>query len=130
MRLKRVKIFGFKTFAEKAEFDIDGGIVAVVGPNGCGKSNLVDAILWGLGEGSAKHLRAQTGADVIFNGSSKRKPLGFGEVSLLFDNEDGSLPIETPEVTISRNINRSGESDYRINGRTCRQRDIYELLSD
>lgn len=130
MRLKRVRIFGFKTFAEKAEFDIDGGIVAVVGPNGCGKSNLVDAILWGLGEGSAKHLRAQTGADVIFNGSSKRKTLGFAEVSLLFDNEDGALPIDTAEVTISRRINRSGESDYRINGRTCRQRDIYELLAD
>ena len=130
MRLKRVRIFGFKTFAEKAEFDIDGGLVAVVGPNGCGKSNLVDAILWGLGEGSAKHLRAQTGADVIFNGSSKRKTLGFAEVVLLFDNEDGSLPIDTPEVTISRKINRSGESDYRINHRPCRQRDIYELLAD
>ncbi len=130
MRLKRVRIFGFKTFAEKAEFDIDGGLVAVVGPNGCGKSNLVDAILWGLGEHSAKHLRAQTGADVIFNGSSKRKTLGFAEVSLLFDNEDGSLPIDTPEVTISRKINRSGESDYRINHRPCRQRDIYELLAD
>jgi chromosome segregation protein len=130
MRLKRVRIFGFKTFAEKAEFDIDGGIVAVVGPNGCGKSNLVDAILWGLGEGSAKHLRAQTGADVIFNGSSRKKSLGFAEVSLLFDNEDGSLPIDTSEVTISRKMNRSGESDYRINHRPCRQRDIYELLAD
>jgi len=130
MRLKRVRIFGFKTFAEKAEFDIDGGIVAVVGPNGCGKSNLVDAILWGLGEGSAKHLRAQTGADVIFNGSSRKKPLGFAEVNLLFDNEDGSLPIDTPEVTVSRKIDRTGNSDYRINGRPCRQRDVYELLAD
>jgi chromosome segregation protein len=130
MRLKRVRIFGFKTFADKAEFDIEGGIVAVVGPNGCGKSNLVDAILWGLGEHSAKHLRAQTGADVIFNGSSRKKSVGFAEVSLLFDNEDGTLPIDTPEVTISRKMNRSGESDYRINGRTCRQRDIYELLAD
>lgn len=130
MRLKRVRIFGFKTFAEKAEFDIDGGIVAVVGPNGCGKSNLVDAILWGLGEGSAKHLRAHSGQDVIFNGSSRRKPVGFAEVSLLFDNEDGSLPIGTPEVTVSRRLNRAGESAYSINRQACRQRDVFELLAD
>ncbi|MEA2553290.1 MAG: chromosome segregation protein [Fimbriimonadaceae bacterium] len=130
MRLKRVRIFGFKTFADRAEFDIDGGIVAVVGPNGCGKSNLVDAILWGLGEGSAKHIRAQSGQDVIFNGSSRRKPVGFAEVTLLFDNEDGSLPIDTPEVTVSRRITRSGDSEYSINRKSCRQRDVYELLAD
>src|SRR2546421_10548535 len=115
MRLKRVRIFGFKTFAEKAEFDIDGGIVAVVGPNGCGKSNLVDAILWGLGEGSGKHLRAHSGQDVIFNGSSRRKPVGFAEVVLLFDNEDGALPIDTPEDPLSRRMNSSGERQYRSN---------------
>src|SRR3954451_14181721 len=101
MRLKRVRIFGFKTFADRAEFDIDGGIVAVVGPNGCGKSNLVDAILWGLGEGNARHLRAQHSQDVIFNGSSSRKAVGFAEVSLLFDNEDGALPIDSAEVSIT-----------------------------
>src|SRR5215210_3022059 len=105
MRLKRVRIFGFKTFADRAEFEIDGGIIAVVGPNGCGKSNLVDAILWGLGEGNSRHLRAQNSQDVIFGGSSKRKPVGFAEVSLLFDNEDGSLPIDTAEVTITRRLN-------------------------
>ena len=130
MRLKRVRIFGFKTFAERAEFDIDGGIVAVVGPNGCGKSNLVDAILWGLGEGSAKHLRAHSGQDVIFNGSSRRKPVGFAEVTLLFDNEDGALPIDTSEVTVSRRLNRAGDSEYSINKRSCRQRDVFELLAD
>jgi chromosome segregation protein len=130
MRLKRVKIFGFKTFAERTEFNLGGGIVAVVGPNGCGKSNLVDAILWGLGEGNARHLRAQSGVDVIFNGSSRRKPVGFSEVSLLFDNEDGSLPIDSAEVSISRRLTRAGESEYAINRQHCRQRDVYDLLAD
>lgn len=130
MRLKRVRIFGFKTFADRTEFDVHGGVVAVVGPNGCGKSNLVDAILWGLGEGSAKQLRAHTSQDVIFAGSSRRKPVGYAEVVLLFDNEDGALPIDTPEVTISRKLNRAGESEYRINRSVCRLRDILELLAD
>src|SRR5688572_16055050 len=116
MRLKRVKLFGFKTFADKTEFDLapaDGNsdLIAVVGPNGCGKSNLVDAILWGLGEGSAKHLRAGTSQDVIFSGSSRRRAVGFAEVSLLFDNEDGALPIESSEVSITRRLNRGGDSD-------------------
>jgi chromosome segregation protein len=130
MRLKRVRIFGFKTFADKAEFNIEGGLVAVVGPNGCGKSNLVDAILWGLGEGNARHLRAQSSADVIFGGSSRRKPLGYAEVNLLFDNDDGVLPIDASEVSIGRKVNRAGESEYSINRQNCRQRDIYDLLAD
>ncbi|MBX3119315.1 MAG: chromosome segregation protein SMC [Fimbriimonadaceae bacterium] len=130
MRLKRVKIFGFKTFADKTEFDVDGDLIAVVGPNGCGKSNLVDAILWALGEGNARQLRAQTNQDVIFSGSSRRKPVGYAEVTLLFDNEDGSLPIDTPEVAVSRRLTRSGESDYMINRRNCRLRDVLELLAD
>src|SRR5690242_525981 len=130
MRLKRVRIFGFKTFADKAEFNIEGGLVAVVGPNGCGKSNLVDAILWGLGEGNARHLRAQSSADVIFGGSSRRKPLGYAEVNLLFDNEDGVLPIDSSEVSIGRKVTRAGDSEYSINRQNCRQRDIYDLLAD
>lgn len=130
MRLKRVKIFGFKTFADKTEFQIDGDLIAVVGPNGCGKSNIVDAILWGLGEGSAKQLRAATGVDVIFNGSSRRKPLGYAEVTLLFDNEDGALPVPTSEVAITRKLTRSGDSEYQINRQTCRLRDILDLLAD
>jgi chromosome segregation protein len=130
MRLKRVKIFGFKTFADRTEFSLAGGVIAVVGPNGCGKSNLVDAILWGLGEGNARQLRAQTGQDVIFSGSSRRKPVGFAEVSLLFDNEDRALPLEADEVSISRKLSRSGESEYSINRQTCRLRDIYDLLAD
>ena len=130
MRLKRVKIFGFKTFADRTEFNVDGGLIAVVGPNGCGKSNLVDAILWGLGEGNARSLRAAHSQDVIFSGSARRKGVGFAEVSLLFDNEDGALPIDSSEVSITRKLSRSGESEYSINKQTCRQRDIFELLAD
>ncbi len=130
MRLKSVRIFGFKTFADRTEFDVRGGIVAVVGPNGCGKSNLVDAMLWGLGEGNARQLRAQTSQDVIFAGSALRKPVGYAEVVLLFDNEDGALPIDSAEVAISRKLNRAGESEYRINRSQCRLKDVLELLAD
>lgn len=130
MRLKRVRLFGFKTFADRTEFDVSGGVIAVVGPNGCGKSNLVDAILWGLGEGNARQLRAQSSQDVIFSGSSRRKPVGFAEVTLLFDNEDGALPIESSEVAISRRLTRAGESEYSINRQTCRLRDVLDLLAD
>ncbi len=130
MRLKRVKIFGFKTFADRTEFNVDGGLIAVVGPNGCGKSNLVDAILWGLGEGNARSLRASHSQDVIFSGSSRRKGVGYAEVSLLFDNEDGALPIDSNEVSISRRLTRTGDSEYSINKQSCRQRDVFELLAD
>lgn len=130
MRLKRVKLFGFKTFADKTEIDVEGDIIAVVGPNGCGKSNLVDAILWGLGEGTPRQLRAGTNQDVIFSGSSKRKPVGYAEVTLLFDNEDGALPIEASEVAITRRLTRNGDSDYSINRQTCRLKDIFDLLAD
>ena len=130
MRLTRVRIHGFKTFADRCEFSVDGGLVAVVGPNGCGKSNLVDAILWGLGEGSARTLRAATGVDVIFNGSAKRRPQGFAEVTLTFDNEDHSLPLDVAEVAITRRLERSGESSYQINRRNCRLKDIHDLLAD
>jgi chromosome segregation protein len=130
MRLKSVRIFGFKTFADPTEFSLQGGIVAVVGPNGCGKSNLVDAILWGLGEANSRHLRATTNQEVIFSGSSRRKGVGYCEVTLLFDNEDGSLPLLSPEVALTRRLSRSGESDYSINRRPCRQRDVFELLAD
>jgi chromosome segregation protein len=130
MKLKRVRIFGFKTFADRTDLNVDGDIIAVVGPNGCGKSNLVDAILWGLGEGSARQLRAQTSQDVIFNGSALRKGVGYTEVQLTFDNEDGVLPVQSPEVSISRKLNRAGESEYTINRHPCRQRDIHELLAD
>lgn len=130
MRLKRVRIFGFKTFADRTDVNLGGGVIAVVGPNGCGKSNLVDAILWGLGEGNARQLRAQTGQDVIFSGASNRKPVGFAEVTLIFDNEDGGLPIDSLEVSITRKLTRSGDSEYSINKRSCRLRDVHDLLSD
>ncbi|MDX2064934.1 MAG: AAA family ATPase, partial [Fimbriimonadaceae bacterium] len=130
MRLKRVRIIGFKTFADRTELNIDGDIIAVVGPNGCGKSNLVDAILWGLGESHARALRAGTQQDVIFSGTPKRKAVGYAEVSLVFDNEQGVLPIDAPEVTITRRLTRGGDSDYQINKRSCRLRDIHELLAD
>jgi len=130
VRLKRVKIFGFKTFADKTEFDLDGDLVAVVGPNGCGKSNIVDAILWGLGEPNARQLRAANSQEIIFNGSANRKALGFAEVSLLFDNEDGSLPIDAPEVTITRRVHRNGDSEYEINRQRCRLKDIFDILAD
>jgi len=130
MRLKHVRVFGFKTFADRTEFSVDGGIVAVVGPNGCGKSNLVDAVLWGLGETNSRHLRAANNQDVIFNGSAHRKPVGFAEVSLTFDNEDRTLPIDASEVVITRRVTRGGDSDYSINRRPCRLRDIFDLMSD
>ena len=130
MRLTRVKLFGFKTFADRTEFSLEGGIVAVVGPNGCGKSNLVDAILWGLGEGSIKHLRASSSQDVIFSGAQARKAVGFAEVSLCFDNEDGSLPIDATEVWVTRRLTRAGDTEYSINRQSCRMRDIVELMAD
>lgn len=130
MKLKRVKIYGFKTFADKTEFDLDGNIIAVIGPNGCGKSNIVDAVLWGLGESNARNLRAQTAKEVIFSGSGTRKPQGYAEVSLLFDNEDGKLPIDSAEVSVTRRLTRAGDSDYMINRRNCRLRDVNDLLAD
>ena len=130
MRLTRVKLFGFKTFADRTEFSLEGGVVAVVGPNGCGKSNLVDAILWGLGEGSIKHLRASSSQDVIFSGAQARRAVGFAEVSLCFDNEDGSLPIDATEVWVTRRLTRAGDSEYSINRQSCRLRDVVELMAD
>lgn len=130
MKLKRVRIFGFKTFADKVEFDLNGDLIAIVGPNGCGKSNIVDAILWGLGEPNARNLRAGSATDVIFNGSEKRKPVGFAEVTLLFDNEDRALPLDVSEVSVSRRITRAGDSSFSINKKNCRLKDIYDLLAD
>ncbi len=130
MKLKRVKVFGFKTFADKTEIDLEGKIIAVVGPNGCGKSNIVDAILWGLGESHARSLRSSSSKEVIFAGSLHRKQLGFAEVSLLFDNEDGTLPIDSPEVMVSRRTTRAGDTEYAINRRPCRLRDVNDLLAD
>ena len=134
MRLEKIVLNGFKSFADKTEFAFDSSITAIVGPNGCGKSNIVDAVKWVLGEQSVKNLRGGQMADVIFSGSSSRKPLGAAEVGLFISNPDGNgtgqLPIEADEVQISRRIYKSGESEYRINNKTCRLKDIRELFMD
>ncbi len=128
MKLKRVKAFGFKTFAEPTTVEFAGGITAIVGPNGSGKSNLVDAFRWVLGETSTRSLRSGKLEDVIFAGNEKRKPLGLAEVSITFDNADRSLPIEFGEVEITRRAYRAGESEYFINRTQVRLRDVHDLL--
>jgi chromosome segregation protein len=128
MRLKSLKIFGFKTFAEATTLDFNAGTTAVVGPNGSGKSNLVDAIRWVLGEQSSRSLRSQKMEDVIFAGNTSRKPLGMAEVSLTFDNSDHSLPLDFNEVQITRRAYRAGESEFYINREQVRLRDVHELL--
>ncbi len=128
MKLKRIKSFGFKTFAEPTGLEFDAGVTAVVGPNGSGKSNLVDAFRWVLGETSTKSLRSGKLEDVIFAGNEKRKPLGLAEVSITFDNSERTLPIEFSEVEITRRAYRVGESEYFINRNQVRLRDILDLL--
>src|SRR5690349_8791313 len=121
---------GFKSFASATTLRFEPGITAVVGPNGSGKSNVVDAIAWVLGEQGAKALRGGKMEDVIFAGTAGRAPLGRAEVTLTIDNTDNALPIEYTEVSITRRMYRSGESEYEINGDSCRLLDIQELLSD
>lgn len=130
MHLKRVELFGFKSFADRTEIDIDAGVTAVVGPNGSGKSNVCDAIRWVLGEQSARQLRGARMEDVIFDGSESRRGLGIAEVTLTVDNSDGGLPVDYSEVMITRRTFRSGESEYYINKVPCRLRDITDLLAD
>ena len=128
MRLKSVKLFGFKTFAESTTLEFEPGITAVVGPNGSGKSNLVEAIRWVLGETSSRSLRGSKLEDVIFAGNEHRKPLGLSEVVLTFDNESGRLPVDFREVSITRRAYRAGESEYFINRNQVRLRDVLDLL--
>lgn len=130
MYLKQVEMFGFKSFADKIELQLEPGITAVVGPNGSGKSNISDAIQWVLGEQSAKSLRGARMEDIIFTGSVTRRQLGIAEVSLTLDNTDGMLPIDYGEVNIMRRLYRSGESEYLLNKTPCRLKDIQDLLSD
>ena len=130
MRLKKLIIHGFKSFADHVEIVFEDGITGVVGPNGCGKSNIADAMKWVLGEQSAKSLRGAKMEDVIFGGTEKRKRLSFCEVTLIFDNADHSLPIDFTEVAVTRRVYRSGEGEYKINGAACRLRDIVDLFRD
>lgn len=129
MRLKSLDLHGFKSFADKTHIDFHEGVTAIVGPNGCGKSNVVDAVRWALGETSAKALRGGEMADVIFNGTDKRKPHGMAEVSLTFDNCE-TLGMEFNEVCISRRVFRDGKGEYEINGNACRLKDINKLFMD
>ena len=128
MHLDKLELNGFKSFADKTTLKILPGITAIVGPNGCGKTNIVDAITWVLGSQSPRQLRGSKMEDVIFNGSASRPPVGMAEIALTFDNSDGRFPIEYSEVAFSRRIFRSGESEYLINGKSCRLKDIQNLL--
>lgn len=130
MSLKKIEIFGFKSFADRTEILFEPGVTCIVGPNGCGKSNISDATRWVLGERSAKLLRGTKMEDVIFNGTDFRKPFGFAEVHLTFDNRGKILPIEYEEVVLSRKIYRSGEGEYFINKTPCRYKDIQDLILD
>lgn len=130
MYLKSLEIHGFKSFADKTYLEFAQGVTGIVGPNGCGKSNVVDAIRWVLGETSAKALRGGEMADVIFNGTEKRKPLGMAEVTLTMADCEGPLKVDFNEVAITRRVFRDGRSEYRINNTLCRLKDIHDMLMD
>lgn len=130
MHLKSFEAHGFKSFADKVNIDFENGITAIVGPNGSGKSNISDAIRWVMGEQSVKYLRGTKMEDVIFSGSSARRAMGMAEVTLVFDNSDHSLPVSFDEVSLRRRVYRSGESEYFINEKSCRLKDVVALLAD
>ena len=130
MYLKSIELQGFKSFAAKTKMDFHDGVTGIVGPNGSGKSNVADAVRWVLGEQRVKQLRGGNMQDVIFVGTASRKPLGFASVSITLDNSDHQLNIDYPEVTVTRRLYRSGESEYLLNGSSTRLRDINELFYD
>jgi len=130
MHLKRLELAGFKSFADRTYLDFGKGLNAVVGPNGSGKSNIADALRWVLGEQSAKQLRGGKMEDIIFNGTAHRKPLGFAEITMRLDNSTQTLPLELKDITVTRRVYRSGESEFAINGTPCRLKDIQTLFMD
>ncbi|MBN2627520.1 MAG: AAA family ATPase, partial [Spirochaetales bacterium] len=130
MFLKRMELLGFKSFADKTEITFNGGITALLGPNGCGKSNIVDSIKWVLGEQSTRNMRAEKMEDVIFNGTEGRKALNVAEVTLFLSNEENLLDLDVPEVAIKRRLYRSGESEYLINNTPVRLKELRELFLD
>ncbi|KAB2962481.1 MAG: AAA family ATPase, partial [Thermoanaerobaculia bacterium] len=130
LKLQRLEVSGFKSFVDPVEVRFAGGVTGIVGPNGCGKSNISDAITWVLGEQSAKSMRADTMEDVIFGGSEKRRPLGMADVTLTFQADPGFAGSDDGRITISRRVFRSGESQYRLNGKITRLKEIKDLLMD
>src|SRR5438552_10173807 len=130
MHLQSLELFGFKSFADKTLFNFHEGVTAIVGPNGCGKSNLLDAIKWVLGEQSAKSLRGDEMADVIFSGTDNRKPLSFAEVSLMFTDCASELNVDWHDVRVTRRVYRDGNSEYLLNKTACRLKDIQNLFAD
>jgi chromosome segregation protein len=131
MRLKNIKLAGFKSFVDPTTVNFPSNLSAIVGPNGCGKSNVIDAVRWVMGESSAKNLRGESMIDVIFNGSVNRKPVGQASIELVFDNSDGGLGGEYAafaEISIKRKVTRDGMSDYFLNGTKCRRRDITDIF--
>lgn len=130
MFLKRLEVIGFKSFADRIGIDFVPGVTAVVGPNGSGKSNVTDAIRWVLGEQSAKSLRGTKMEDVIFAGSTSRKPLNFAEVTLVLNNEDEQVETPYTEISVTRRVYRSGDSEYLLNNQQCRLKDITDLFMD
>ena len=130
MYLKAIEIVGFKSFADRMRLDFEPGITCVVGPNGCGKSNVIDSVRWTIGEMSWKALRSASMVDIISNGTAKRAPLNMAQVSMIFDNSTRNLPLDFNEITVTRKIFRSGESEYYLNKVQCRLRDIRDLFLD
>src|SRR5881396_1303599 len=130
LRLEKLEIHGFKSFYDPAHLTFPAALTAVVGPNGCGKSNICDAIIWVLGENRASHIRGETMEDVIFQGSARRRPLSMGEVTLTLKTDNGHPAAEDGSITLHRRVFRTGESEFRLNGRRVRMKDISDILMD
>ena len=131
MRLSTIKLAGFKSFVDPTTFQAPSNLTGIVGPNGCGKSNIIDAVRWVMGEGSAKVLRGESMADVIFSGSSTRKPVGTATVELIFDNSDGRVAGQYAaynEISVKRQVSRDGVSIYYLNATRCRRKDVRDLF--